>query len=263
MKTEPLEYKPVQGKTYSLFGNSLDTSKYYSKINEILNTFLNFFSSQEELLLLLIKLRKNKRFYQKWIEDNGILFHSFDELSVYTNNIQKHLDELPRFHLLKSTLRTKEHQYYLSMIEVELLNRINKNKFINAKYRIALLPHCLKDFKNGCKSEKGDFDYICKNCSKECFINMISRFLRKNNIIPIIWMSANIKRLLINLHSRYHNIGVLGIACIPELIAGMDLVQNRNIPVIGVPLNGNRCIRWMGDFFENSIDIKYLSGLIQ
>lgn len=56
--------------------------------------------------------------------------------------------------------------------------------------------------------------------------------------------------------------GVLGIACIPELTWGMRNCRKNNIPVIGIPLNANRCIRWFGEFFPNSVDLTELEKLI-
>jgi hypothetical protein len=56
--------------------------------------------------------------------------------------------------------------------------------------------------------------------------------------------------------------GVLGIACIPELIWGMRRCRKNNIPVLGLPLNANRCVRWFGEFFANSIDLPELEKLI-
>ena len=55
---------------------------------------------------------------------------------------------------------------------------------------------------------------------------------------------------------------VLGIACIPELTWGMRTCRKKDIPVIGIPLNANRCVRWFGEFFPNSIDLVELERLL-
>jgi hypothetical protein len=43
---------------------------------------------------------------------------------------------------------------------------------------------------------------------------------------------------------------LLEIACIPELTWGMRNCRKNNIPVVGIPLNANRCIRWFDEFFR-------------
>jgi hypothetical protein len=58
------------------------------------------------------------------------------------------------------------------------------------------------------------------------------------------------------------DIGVLGIACIPELIRGMRMCMRKNIPVVGIPLDANRCARWMGEFHPNTINLSKLKELV-
>jgi hypothetical protein len=50
--------------------------------------------------------------------------------------------------------------------------------------------------------------------------------------------------------------GVLGIACIPELAWGMRDCMKRKIPVVGIPLDANRCMRWMGRFEDTSVNLE-------
>lgn len=35
------------------------------------------------------------------------------------------------------------------------------------------------------------------------------------------------------------------------------------IPAVGIPLDANRCIRWMGSFHENSVNLEQLELLIE
>jgi hypothetical protein len=39
-------------------------------------------------------------------------------------------------------------------------------------------------------------------------------------------------------------------------------IRKNNIPVIGLPLNANRCARWFGNFFPNSVDLDELEKLV-
>jgi hypothetical protein len=148
------------------------------------------------------------------------------------------------------------------MLEIELINRINNENFKKCDHKIALLPYCLQDFQNGCKSTKGDIDYTCKGCSGKCFINRASRVLRNNGITPYIWMSSSIKAFPKLLKARPQSIGILGIACIPELVWGMRMCMRLGIPVVGMPLDANRCMRWMGKFNENSVNLEKLNDLL-
>jgi len=49
---------------------------------------------------------------------------------------------------------------------------------------------------------------------------------------------------------------VMGIACVPELVRGMRMCVKLDITVVGVPLNANRCARWMGEFRPTSVEME-------
>ncbi len=75
-------------------------------------------------------------------------------------------------------------------------------------------------------------------------------------------MNARLKSLLSELRDREGSVGVLGVACIPELLRGMRLCIGLDIPVVGIPLNANRCMRWMGAFYPTSVDLEALRKLV-
>jgi len=57
-------------------------------------------------------------------------------------------------------------------------------------------------------------------------------------------------------------VGVLGMACIPELVRGMRMCMRANVPVVGLPLDANRCARWWGQFHPNSVNLRELEILL-
>ena len=183
-------------------------------------------------------------------------------LRKYTANTEEHLKQIPLSKIWDRRIATSREQYHLYMLEVELTNRLNILEFRKAGRKVALLPYCLQDFTVDCKSEKSGFDYRCRHCSVGCFQNHASNILKSNNIEPYIWMSGNMKKLAKETLSELKSFAVLGIACLPELINGMRDCRKTRIPVVGLPLNANRCIRWFGKFFQNSIDLVELRKLI-
>ena len=183
-------------------------------------------------------------------------------LGEYITDLDKHLDSLSVTGRFDKVLATNEYQYYLYMIELELVNRIYRKDFINSEKKIALLPHCLRDLSRKCMSEPLGLDYVCKSCSKNCYINFASEILKEYNVEPYIWMTASQRKLFKKETEGKQGIGVLGIACIPELIRGMRMCIKKNIPVVGIPLDANRCARWMGEFHPNTINLEKLRELI-
>ncbi|MFC2134600.1 DUF116 domain-containing protein [Bacteroidota bacterium] len=265
-----LETQKVQGKTYSLFGNSNSTQEYYQLISNLADKLLQFEPDIQRLLLEIEKITSNDILLNQFksISKNSFLVLYYRStirptLSDYTKNTAIHLKELSVFkRIWDRRLGTTEKQYHFYMLKIELVNRFFKNEFKKCEYKIALLPHCLKDLSKKCKSETDKFDNICKGCSTKCYLNAISDLLRKYDISPYIWMKADIKKLFKECKRKNKHLGVIGIACIPEVENGMRKCLKAGIPVLGLPLNANRCGRWFGEFYPNSIDLIELENLI-
>jgi hypothetical protein len=150
------------------------------------------------------------------------------------------------------------------MIEIELTNRINQKSFTDCNYKLAFLPHCLHDLSKDCKAAVQDnIDYVCRRCSKTCFVRQVSDMLEDYHIRPFIWRKARLRSLFRRLIREGRKLGVFGMACLPELVKGMRLCAGAGIPVVGIPLNANRCVRWMGSFHDNSVDLEALERLIK
>ncbi|MGE5847523.1 MAG: DUF116 domain-containing protein [Ignavibacteria bacterium] len=257
---------PLKGRTYSLYADELSTDLYYEKIKNLTNKFLKFFKDEREFLSLVQSLSVKKRVLKKIGKAEGFLFELINtlkgELSNYTNEVKNHLENLSLFERRDNVLSTSEGQYHLYMLEVELVNRIYSKEFKRSEYKIAFLPHCLRDLSRTCLSKQDEVDYFCKGCSKYCNINHASGILRSANVNPYIWRNAELKKLFGILKEKYQTVGVLGIACIPELIRGMRLCIKHHVPVIGIPLDANRCARWMGEFHDNTVNLAELKKLV-
>jgi hypothetical protein len=245
--------EPIYGKSYSLYGQSNTSDDYYKVIKQLADCCLKKFPEYDEKQFLS-QLKKVKKNIKEILETS---------LSTYTKGVKGHLKRLSLFGWFDSTLRTTEAQYHLYMLQIELVNRVYKDAFKNSKYKFALLPHCLRDFRLKCLSAPGDIEHICKGCTKECYIRLGSEILSKYGIDPYISVTMDQDKLLKEIKHKHQSVGVLGIACIPELARGMKLAIRLGIPPIGVPLDANRCARWMGKAKETSFNLEELENLVK
>lgn len=259
---EDIPYKPIEGKTYNLFGDSPDTESYYNLIREFTSQLVKFYPDETSLLQAIRIAGKSQKRFKEWKKSIPILTEFFGELNKYTLKTGEHLKNLSFSQVWDRRLRTSEWQYHLYMPEIELANRINKLLFLKSAYKMALLPYCLHDLKKECKSSSDGLEYICRNCSKTCYINRVTTTLAGFDVKGYIWMQSNLASLLKKLSRDYKTIGILGIACIPELINGLRQCGKHSIPAIGIPLDANRCVRWMGAFHDNSVNIDQLEMLL-
>jgi hypothetical protein len=266
----PIPYEPVEGKTYSLFGSDLSTSGYYLTIRELADQVLQKGRDARSVIQNIREISEKKRPLRKISsrkDDESFIAFVMQLLNQhlvgYTQNVETHLRTLPIWKFRDRRLATTREQYHLYMLEIELCNRVNINEFLHSDKKIALLPYCLRDFEAECKSAPDEFDYRCGHCSKNCYQHYISRLLKKHGIEAYIWMEADLKKFARKVTVNHRSLGVLGIACVPELTFGIRKCRKYGIPAVGIPLDANRCIRWMGEFHKNSVNLDQLEQLIR
>jgi hypothetical protein len=268
MKTTLPEYSHIEGKTYTLFGLSDSTSEYYETIRYLADRVSALEPGTRELIVKLQRFSARKRSLKRALVNKIDLMDEIlnlidPYLRKYTARTEEHLKHISISKIWDRPLATSREQYHLYMLEIELTNRLNTIEFRMADRKIALMPYCLQDFTVDCKSEKRGFDYQCRHCSAGCFQNHSSNILQANDIEPYIWQGGNMKQLAGSTLKEKKSFAVLGIACIPELVNGMRDCRKNSIPVVGLPLNANRCIRWFGKFFPNSVDMTELRKLVE
>jgi hypothetical protein len=262
-------YTPVEGKTYSLFAEGGDSEGYYTAIKGLTDLFLQRLPDAKRLLALIQREgrkpfpfgwktsqadRKTLRFVRQTLRES---------MSIYTRKVSKHLKTLPLAQRLDGTLATPEEKYHLYMLEIELVNRIYREDFKGAAYKFALIAHCLRDFRPECRSVKGDIEAVCQGCTEDCLIHLGSVLLEKYGIKPYISVEIEQERLFRHLKDEHPSIGALGIACIPELAMGLRLCIRTGIPAVGIPVNANRCARWMSQAHETSFNLEQLEALLR
>jgi len=260
-------YKAVSGKTYSLFGFDTSTDQYFRTIRGIAENLLKLCPDQQRLLLHVQKAGGRKfRKGSGFEPDDALIAHIRktlrDALHPYTLAVKGHLNSISISQRFDRTIRTKEEEYHLYMLEIELVNRIYREAFRKSDYKFALLPHCLRDFRPGCESVPGDMEYVCRGCTEDCFIRLGSRLLGRYGIRTYISITIDQEKLFRKLKEDHPDIGALGVACVPELAQAMRLCIKLGISPVGVPLNANRCARWMGRAHETSFSLEELEELL-
>jgi len=265
-KTAP---KQGEGKTYSLFGDNHDTDAYYNRIRLLADDLIRQDTDLRHLVESVRKSSRSKRQLRKLAlrtstvsKESTIVQTLKDQFSQFTVNVASHVQGLSLAQRWDRVLATSEEQYHFYMLEVELVNRLNAATFRTCNMRLAFLPHCLHDVTVTCQSVPRGEDHVCKGCSEVCALNAVSKLLRRHGVTPYIWMTANLQSLLRRFRKEGKMVGVLGIACIPELVRGMRMCMRADVPVVGLPLDANRCARWWGQFHPNSVNLPELEKLL-
>jgi len=264
------EVRLLQGKTYSLHSTTLTSDDWYKKIAELADRLLRDVHNERTLLNTVRRMSRKKRELKSLLRRKrptslqAIIVQTLQPaLATYTRNTASHLKSLTLTQRFDSALATSEEQYHLHMLEIELVNRLCVEDFRKSQNRLAFLPHCLRDLTADCQAVHHDIDYVCKACSDQCTVNAVSKLLRKHRVKPFIWMNADLRALLRKVKSEGGKLSVLGIACIPELVRGMRMCMRYHVPVVGIPLDANRCARWWGEFYWNTVNLRALERLLK
>lgn len=260
---------PVAGKTFSLFGTAGSTEGYYRAVRELADACLRLQPDIDALIAEVRRLGKRPRCARKLSGagsaslPRSIVQNARTFLAAYTNAVAEHLRELSLLKRFDGVLAFTEEQYHLAMLEIELMNRAFGHAFRHAGRKLAFLPHCLRDLEADCRAATRDIDYACRGCSTLCTVNVVTTLLREHTIEPYIWMQADLKALFRKLTGVEGGLGVMGIACVPELVRGMRMCVKLGVPVVGVPLNANRCARWMGEFKPTSVELAAVLAILE
>jgi hypothetical protein len=264
-----METEAFVGKTYSLYGADSNSDGFYEHLRAVTDTCLVRSRNPGELLSTVRRLSRNKSTLRRIVREEvnctieSFLIHALrEQFSSLTTAVSGHLKSLSLTQRWDRTLATSEEQYHVYMLEIELTNRLNSRAFRERTMKLAFLPHCLRDLAADCQSTRRGEDYVCKGCSQRCSVNAVSKLLRRHGMVPYIWMTANLRSLFRRLKKEGKHPGVLGIACIPELVSGMRVCSRAGVPVLGIPLDANRCARWWGEFHSNTVNLQQLERLL-
>lgn len=184
--------------------------------------------------------------------------------TLYTPQLGEFISNLPHKHDNHDIFAISIRGYHLRMLHIEVLNRLMRDNFGGKAHKIVILPHCLRDFRaDECRFVPGDVDHVCKGCTGECFINRTRIFLKSYPGYHLyISQITDLDKLFTLARKRYGDIGLLGVACVPELYEGIALARKMGIPALGVPLNYNRCSRWLGEAQYTNFNLEQLKKII-
>ncbi|HEX2869466.1 MAG TPA: DUF116 domain-containing protein [Ignavibacteriales bacterium] len=175
-----------------------------------------YFDSSEENILNCLK--ENAEFAE-WFELKSEIM-----LGGYTGNVKRFREEQLESHKWKEDYifcGRKKVEYHLGMFGAEVMNRAFLPDFRNTSQKAVLLPACMR-LHNGekCKARKKSLDLICTGCSSSCRINQYSKLGRKHGFeVHIIPHSSDFTSWL-KRFGENRNVGVVGVACILNLITG-------------------------------------------
>jgi uncharacterized protein len=124
-----------------------------------------------------------------------------------------------------------ETEYHLNMFGAELLNRKLRNGFNQTANKTVLLPTCMSNPNNGkCKAILKGLQMKCSSCSTNCEINRLQELLKLKSVETyLIPHSSSFSEFLKHWQNQ-KTTGLIGVACVLNLLTGGYEMQSLNIP---------------------------------
>lgn len=153
-------------------------------------------------------------------------------------------------------------EYHLNMVGAEIMNRDFREAFLKSKEKRLLLPVCMRyNSESRCQARRTKNGDICMHCSAACTVNKLSRMGKEHGfqVLIISHGSSAFREETI----RFGEVGIIGVACVLNLIAGGWRARNLHFVPQCVLLNSCGCKKhWHPEGMITSISMNHLKKIL-
>lgn len=200
-------------------------------------------------------------FFAVWFEEQ-----SLDRIGKYTEEVETYLDTGRKRHLWREDLifcSRQRVEYHLNMVGAQIMNHAYRSDFIKTRKKAVFLPACIRKNLNGTCKARSDKDILhCVRCNLNCQVNKIKELSNRYgyDVLIIPHESSAFSKNTI----KEGELGIIGVACILNLLAGGWKAKGLGIPPQCVLLDYCGCKNhWDEEGFSTSINMEQLHKLMQ
>ncbi len=190
---------------------------------------------------------------------------AYKRLAKYTCNLNNYVEQQLKQNPEREDvilLRRREEEYHLNMICSQILNNAYRNDFKTTKLKIILLPTCMRNADIQCNARFDGEHNICTRCNKNCNIGKISASFENLATTVLIPHSSDFTKYL----KRWENspdTGLVGVACVMNLITGGYEMRNLNIKSQCVFLDYSACKNhWHEKGVPTQLNLKQMEKIV-
>lgn len=241
-----------------LYDYMIYSGEYKSESKRILN-WKNYFLKLEksEIEEILNKSIEFAFYFKKYSEENlSKYIKGLDEF--YKNSVEDYKNREDTFFCNR-----KKSEYYYNMIGAEILSQALYDEFEKTEKKYILLPMCMREENKKCMATNENGYLECKSCNIDCNIGKIKKEVENSEIkICIIKHSSEFSEILKKWKNQ-NNIGLVGVACILNLMEGGYQMIEYNIPSQCVMLDYCGCKNhWYKNQEATNLNIEKLKKIL-
>ncbi len=205
------------------------------------------------------KYLANAFLFADWFE-----YRSKIVLGQYTVNVNKFLAEKHHEHLFQEDIifcGRKEVEYHMNMVGAEVMNRAFRKEFEKRPRKALLLPGCMKFSQEICRANDTNLGLRCTGCSRSCNVNKLTKIGDEYGFEVYI-ISHESSAFSKSTKGDRNELGIIGVACVSNLITGGWKSESLGIPAQCVLLDYSSCKNhWHEEGFPTDINANQLMRL--
>jgi hypothetical protein len=185
-------------------------------------------------------------------------------LGRYTPEVERFLaEEHSRYRFREDWVfcgRRRE-EYHLNMVGAALMNRAFRPEFLARPRQAVLLPACLRrEPGGGCRAVRSALGWQCRECAAGCGVRQLTRLGRKYDFeVYFVPHESSLFARGVAAPEVRERLGVVGVACVLNLLSGGWKVKALGIPVQCVLLNYSGCPKhWLKEGLMTEINHRQL-----
>lgn len=193
---------------------------------------------------------------------------SNEALGEYTSRVDKYLEEIKNKSYWREDIILRKRvrvEYHLNMVGAEIMNRAFRQSFIDTNSKMLLLPICMTSpSKTYCQSKTFGKDFKCQSCSAKCQVNKLTVIGQEDGFkVMVVPHESSISSDSRKYTLFDENTGVIGVACVLNLISGGWLLKDMNIPAQCVLLDYCGCKKhWHHEGISTCINLNKLQEIL-
>ncbi|HOP05958.1 MAG TPA: DUF116 domain-containing protein [candidate division Zixibacteria bacterium] len=185
----------------------------------------------------------------------------YDRFSREFNGLDRYIEQALKDDCGERLRRTPKVKYLLEMVSFQILDDLNREAFNTAPKTLLVIPDCLSLHNPDCLKEDGPFGDICRQCTPSCQANQMVALADRYNI-PAVFSKRNLEQQLKHYRDELGDYGVIGVACINMLAAGMRSAAEVEVPARGVLLNFSGCEHWQNQPCASEFSMTWLEEIL-
>ncbi len=166
------------------------------------------------------------------------------QLGKYTDDVHAFLQNHPENYKGREDYffcGRKQPEYHLNMVGAEIMNRTLRKEFENTDEKILLLPTCMSIDNSTCRAKVIKGDLTCLHCNPDCKVSRTTREMRKKGIRTVLIRHSSSFSKSLKPWAHQKNTGLIGVACVLNLLTGGFEMKRLGIPSQCVFLDNPGC----------------------